>query len=337
MKYSINTMAHELDCLAPDFIILRDQLVDAATGVVRGWPDLDEVLVLGAGDSHHAALACGLAFGETPGLSYRALSARDFIGYGAHQAGQTRARLVIGVSASGGNPSAAEGLRLARAAGDRTLAVTLDSRSSTATAADDVLTASLANLGLSPGIRTYQFSLIALLAVAAAIAAARDPLAGRRVNLLSSGDLAAVIAEVRQTKDHSARELAESLYGISPLVFAGNGPALGTAKHAAAKVVEASGIFAIGVDPEDWWHVHRFATPTHSPLILIGSGRRSFDGALPIWDRAAALGRPVVLITAGDNASELPEHLTPLVDHVTPTMLALHLARRSGRWPFEPL
>ncbi len=76
---------------------------------------------------------------------------------------------------------------------------------------------------------------------------------------------------------------------------------------------------------------------THSPLILIGSGRRSFDGALPIWDRAAALGRPVVLITAGDNASELPEHLTPLVDHVTPTMLALHLARRSGRWPFEPL
>ncbi len=140
----------------PDFIILRDQLVDAATGVVRGWPDLDEVLVLGAGDSHHAALACGLAFGETPGLSYRALSARDFIGYGAHQAGQTRARLVIGVSASGGNPSAAEGLRLARAAGDRTLAVTLDSRSSTATAADDVLTASLANLGLSPGIRTYQ-------------------------------------------------------------------------------------------------------------------------------------------------------------------------------------
>ncbi len=80
------------------------------------------------------------------------------------------------------------------------------------------------------------------------------------MNLLSSGDLAAVIAEVRQTKDHSARELAESLYGISPLVFAGNGPALGTAKHAAAKVVEASGIFAIGVDPEDWWHVHRFAT-----------------------------------------------------------------------------
>ncbi|MEV0381267.1 hypothetical protein [Nonomuraea sp. NPDC050643] len=91
-------------------------------------------------------------------------------------------------------------------------------------------------------------------------------------------DLAARVAEAPVTM----------MLGPGP----GPGPGYGSARYAAAKVIEAAGVYAAGQDLEEWEHVETLAGPPGTPTFVIAApGRRQ---AIAVAARARARGRLVV-------------------------------------------
>jgi len=67
------------------------------------------------------------------------------------------------------------------------------------------------------------------------------------------------------------------------MVMVGSGPSYGTALFSAAKMIEAAGIFVLGQDVEEWWHVERFAYPIAMPVFVIAPPGRSYWRAGETW------------------------------------------------------
>lgn len=111
----------------------------------------------------------------------------------------------------------------------------------------------LPDLRRSPGIRTYQASVLGLLLAAIRLGEARGLGAGQlREELAGLAD--AVDATAARVRDR-CRETAQLLVGSLVLTFTGSGPSYGTAQFSAAKMTEGAGVFAAGQDLEEWCHV----------------------------------------------------------------------------------
>ncbi|MEU6173854.1 SIS domain-containing protein [Streptantibioticus parmotrematis] len=311
----------------------------AARGVRR-------VVLTGNGDSYHAARAAELAFESVGGLTCEPLSAQRFLDYGAAgPGGDGRDTLVVGISASGGSKAVTRALEEAGRRGSPTVAVTVAEGSAVTRAADVAVIAPTGPRQASPGIVTYQATLAALLVVAVRLGT--EPPAAKPLldELRAAADAVAATARASQ---EPCRELAEELAaGPGPLVVTGTGPQAGTAKYAAAKVVEACGLPAFAQDLEEWWHVERFALPGDGPLLVLAPPGRSHARAAELVSRAAQIGRRVVAVARPDDPAvgaahrvlpthgELREEWNPLVDHVFAGLTGAALADALGRVPFS--
>ena len=79
----------------------------------------------------------------------------------------------------------------------------------------------------------------------------------------------------------AACDLAEVIADAPVMIMVGSGPSYGTALFSAAKIIEASGVFAVGQDLEEWSHVERYAYPDDMPIFVIappGRSHRRDDG-----------------------------------------------------------
>ncbi|MHC8421390.1 SIS domain-containing protein [Streptomyces sp. NB004] len=275
----------------------------AALVSAADWGAADSVHLVGDGDSYYAAVSAELAFRSLAGVDCAATPALGFLEYEAPWLGSRSGggrRLVVGVSASGFTPRVVEALARAGRQGAATLAVTGVPDSPLARAADHTLPVRLAGGEPSPGIRTYQASLLALLLLAVRLGEARRH--------HTRDDRDAMEGEIAALRDGVARTVAglgdacgrvAELVGDGPVVvMVGSGPALGTAQYGAAKLIEGAGVFARGQDLEEWNHVERFAGPYDMPLFVLappgrshalgGGGRRPGDGAREAGDRRGA-------------------------------------------------
>ena len=132
------------------------------------------------------------------------------------------------------------------------------------------------------------------------------------------------------------------------LVMVVSGPSYGTALFSAAKVVEAAGIFALGQDLEEWWHVERVAYPVDMPVFVIAPPGRSHWRAGDLAATARALGRRVIAVTHKDDTEvtrhahavlpvqgEVREEFSPLLYHLFAGYVASYVAERLGRLLFQ--
>lgn len=309
---------------------------------------LQRTYTTGNGDSYYAALACELAFEHLGGLSNEPSSAQRYLEYEPDAEPSTA--LTIGISASGGTEHVARSLARARERGQATLAITGAPGSPVARAAEQTLAVTIPDIGRSPGIRTYQASLLGLLLLAIRLGELRGGLsAGEgealREEIAGLGDvLAATVAACHEPARGAARTFKEEPL----LLFLGAGPGYGTARFAAAKVVEASGLFAAGQELEEWWHVERFAYPEQMVTVLIAPPGRSHEAAVELAAGAHSLGRRLVaVVQEGDEAisshaeivfpvvGEVREAFSPLVYHCFASAFACYLAQELGRAPFR--
>jgi glucosamine--fructose-6-phosphate aminotransferase (isomerizing) len=280
------------------------------------------------------------------------LSALPFSEYTAPfmpNAGQGRS-LVIAVSASGGTERVVQAIEAANVHGAVTVAVTGSPGSPVTQVADRTLTVELANLESSPGIRTYQASLLALLLIAIHAGETRghqrqlQPDALRR-EIIELAD--GIEATTRVIKDR-CREAAALIADAPVMVMAGSGPNYGTALFSAAKMIEAAGVFAMGQDLEEWRHVERLAYPDDMPTVVIAPPGRSHSHAALVAAQARDLGRRVITVTVdGDTdvarhaqavllvRAEMREEFTPLLYHLFANYLAAFVAQQLGRGPFQ--
>ncbi|GGZ70908.1 SIS domain-containing protein [Streptomyces echinoruber] len=307
------------------------------------------VCLVGDGDSYHAGCAAETAFETLAGLPCEPQPAQRFLGYHLDVVPEgPRDTLVVAVSSSGRTERVLQAVERARARGITTVAVTGRPASPLARAADAHIDVSLTDLERSPGIRTYQASLLGLLLLAVRLGTERhgeDRSRGLRAELTA---LAEPLAATAQALKEPCVELGRALSDAPVIAVAGTGPGEGTAQYAAAKLVEGAGVMACGRDLEEWWHVERFAAPLDMPLVVLAPPGRAQERAADLAIRAAALGRRVAVVApAGDalrfgpDVTVLPvrgetrEPFSPLLYHVFAGHLAFGLAQNLGRRPFQ--
>ncbi|GLZ15417.1 glucosamine-6-phosphate deaminase [Actinomadura sp. NBRC 104425] len=339
-------MVRQVEALAEDIRASAGRFGERACGLLdpAQWAQVERVFLTGDGDSYHAACAAEMAFESIGGVACEPLSAMRFAHYAAEwmrPAAPGRV-LVVAISASGGTQRVIEALHAARRYGALTVAVTGTPGSPVTQVADRTLLVDLPDGEPSPGIRTYQASLLGLLSIA--------PRLGRDAGVAHEEPavLADQVDATAKTLKEECRRVAGLVADAPAMVMLGSGPSYGTALFAAAKMVEGASVFAVGQDLEEWSHVERFAYPDDMPVFVIAPPGRSHDLAAGVAARARGLGRRVIAVTGrGDTAvarhalAALPVHgqvreeFSPLLYHLFAGYVACFVAQRLGRLPFQ--
>ena len=316
------------------------------------WQAVKKVYLTGDGDSYHASCAAEMAFEVIADVACEPLSAQRFLDYGAAwmrpvAPSQT---LVIATSASGGTERVVQAIERAKEHGALAVALTGTPNSAVTQVADRSVVVELPHKERSPGIRTYQASLVGMLLVAMQLGErqgryAQEEADRRRQELVA---LAEVVDATTNAIRAGCREVADLIAASPVVVMLGSGPSYGTALYSAAKLVEAAGVFALGQDLEEWWHVERFAYPLDMPVFIIAPPGRSHWRAESVAATARGLGRRVIAVTHKDDTQvarhahmvlpvhgEVHEEFSPLLYHLFASYVAAHVAERLGRCPFQ--
>lgn len=341
-----------------DFPRLMREHLTPFDRLVRGvltpleYLSIRRVVLTGDGDSFHASHAAELAFESIAGIACEPQSAQRFLDYGVEwlPASSPNGNLVVGISASGGTRRVAQCLERARQRQALTLALTGTPDSPVAAAAERHLVVELPDMGRSPGLRTYTANLLGLYLLAIRIGEIKDRYHQDAANAMRRelATLSPVMAATIAAAEGPARAAADAFSDAPVMAFVGSGPSYGTALFAAAKVIEAAGVLAVGQDLEEWSHVERFAYPRDMPTVVVAPPGRSHGRAVELARMAKGLGRRVAAIVRdGDDevarhadwvlpvVGEVREEFTPLVYHIGADLFASFLAERLGRQPFQ--
>ncbi|ARF53276.1 hypothetical protein B1H19_03045 [Streptomyces gilvosporeus] len=346
-------MFDQTAALADDLTEQSPRFALQASGLLsqEEWASVDRVYLTGSGDSYHASCAAEMAFESLAGVPCEPLSSLRFLEYGTDGMSAVGGNnLVIATSASGGTRRVLQCAERARHHGVRTVALTGVADSPLTRTCDRSMVIDVPRLERSPGIRTHQASLVGLLMIAIRLGEARGMYASAAANALR-GELSALAGPMNATVDairERCRQVAHLISDAPVVVMIGAGPGLGTALFGAAKIVEASAVFAMGQDLEEWCHVERFADPIDTPLFLLSCPGRAHSLAGAVAARATALGRQVIAVVPAEDTVVTPyahtvlpvygttrEEFSPLLYGLFAPYTAAFLAERLGRLPFR--
>ena len=316
------------------------------------WKAVKKVYLTGDGDSYHASCAAEMAFQAIADVACEPLSAQRFLDYGAAwmRPAAPPQTLVIATSASGGTERVVQAIERAKEYGALTVALTGTPNSAVTQVADRGVVVELPHKERSPGIRTYQASLVGMLLVAMQLGErqgrhAQEETGRLRQELIALADVVDATTNAIQA---GCREVAELIAASPIVVMLVSGPSYDPALCSAAKLVEAAGVFTMGQDLEEWWHVERFAYPVDMPVFVIAPPGRSHWRAQSVAATARGLGRRVIAVTHKDDTEvtrhahmvlpvqgEVREEFSPLLYHLFASYVAAHVAERLGRSPFQ--
>ena len=316
------------------------------------WRSVKKVYLTGDGDSYHASCAAEMAFEAIADVSCEPISAQRFVDYGAAWLRQVAPRqtLVIATSASGGTQRVVQAIESAKEHGALTVALTGIPKSAVTQVADRSIVVELPQKERSPGIRTYQASLLGMLLVAIQLGEMQSKCNQEEANLVRQelAALADVVDATTEAIKGRCREVADMIADTPTMVMLGSGPSYGTALYSAAKMIEAAGIFAMGQDLEEWWHVERFAYPVDMPVFVIAPPGRSHWRASDLAATARGLGRRIIAVTHTDDTEvsrhahvvlpvqgKVREEFSPLVYHLFASYVAAAVAERLERSLFQ--
>ena len=297
-------------------------------------PEIDEVILCGCGDSHHAARNLEFAIALSTGRRVRSAPAMEASRYLVPTIRPTAEKtLVIGISASGEVARTLEAIELATAMGALTLAITGSAESRLARTARMSLSLSTPTMPVGPGLLNYLASLLMGFSVVLALTPAP------RQKELERGleQIPDVLREWRGRQIELGEEAAKT-YSEGAVIFLGTGPAYGSALFSAAKLIEAVGVQAWGQDVEEWTHLEFFCEPSSMPTWLLSSKGRSSGRESEVETAAKTIGRQFYLSTwvgCNDWSPFVREALAPLGLWVGPVAFASRLAFLMDEEPFR--
>jgi len=326
---------------------LTQQAALAAAYLGRAWPETVEqvratpsswrasvrrIILCGCGDSHCAARGAEYGVGLWSGLPVRSAEAMQASRYLLDDAGPEL--LVIGISSSGEVARTVEVLEAAHRARARTLAITASPESTLAGVAEAVLLLTLPEFPFGPGLLSYLGAIQACLAVGWGFAPgpAADRLAARM------GDLPERVESDREPQAAAAEAFADEVGVEASGVVLGSGPCRGAAEFAAAKVLEACGLFYRAQDVEEWAHLEYFVASPPMPTWLLSADGRSRSREVEVEAAARAVGRRLHVTRWGGAkgwSREEREALSPLALWAGPAAFAQRLMMRRREVPFR--
>jgi len=300
---------------------------------------VDLVRLVGHGSSDNAASYGVYAFGLLPGWT----ALRDSISLAVYYEAETQfeGSCVVGLSQSGQTPDVVAYVERARARGAFTVAVTNETGSPLAEAADVVLPLAAGPEQAIAATKTYtaQVAALALLAGYTAEFGERIAEGIEQVTELVSESLPAL--------ERRLSEVAVALAFVGRMFVIGRGPEFATAREISLKLLETCRVAAAPLTATDLAHGPVAALDGLFPVWTIASD----DPLLPAVQEAAARAHAAgaMLLVSGTGAAAIPDGdyyvpvpkpglslLTPLLSVVPGQVLAWALARAKGLDPDRP-
>jgi glucosamine--fructose-6-phosphate aminotransferase (isomerizing) len=329
-------------------ILLNPKLDEGSLNLKR----INTVYAIGDGDSLYAAQAVSYGFKTIAKVNYIPLPAFEFLYYVLPYLGSKPGAsvLLIGISASGGSLMVIKAIQECRLTypGIKTIGIYGKEDSLLAKEAEYLESVQLEELGRTPGIRTYAASLAGLFSIACSI--------GEAKNIKSDPDRNGIARFVKDTGPSVEKTIeAANIKGADlanladgPFISCiGTGPDQGSASFSGAKIVEASGVYAVGQDLEEWNHVESFAYPLDTAMIVFANPGPAFKRAASLIHAGKALGHRMIVVnpeeihdfdTVADAVIPVfgPYHplLSPFTHYLPGTVLAYYLAKKLNRAMF---
>jgi sugar/nucleoside kinase (ribokinase family)/fructoselysine-6-P-deglycase FrlB-like protein len=337
-RYAIKWMGEEIRLgprvIADQFAALNEPLGQLAASLVESG--VDNLYMVGCGDSAFAGAAASLAFVKDAGIAAEGVHALDMARYRVRYLPANSAVLCISYSGEVGRTI--EAAAQARALGHRVIALTGHDSSPLTAEASDVVTLTVPSLGSTPGTISFQAMLVALFTLALQWSAARGrPIAAARAALERASELTAVT--VAGCEEPAAR-LAERLRDRPAITYVGAGPNEAMARFGAAKLFEGPQMRGAATNVEEWAHGEYFISGDGEPVVVVAPGGAASDRVGEILAELAFINADVTVVSDKPApgranllplAPGLPEEFSPLLAAVPLSLLAFHLARLRGK------
>lgn len=264
--------------------------------------DIDRIFITGCGDSFYAGLSTKLVLRKWTGCTVEVASSLSAGRYEFPTIPNVSSKsdLFIGISVSGGVSRTIEAIRIANEVGGQTLAITGNEDSDLAKASDLVVNSKIEDFVPSPGVRTYQASMLMLLLIGLRIASVKKSLSESEIAAIKQEllDAADILQATIEDNEPKAQALAETLKDEKLFHFVSHGPNLGTAYFSSAKLVEAAGVASNPQDTEEWAHIEHYEDVKAAiPTFIISPGYRTHGLAKEFVVHMNRLGRFVIAIT----------------------------------------
>ena len=313
-----------------EFARVAEAAAKHGTGIIR---------MVGHGSSDNAASFGVYAFGLLPGLTAARDSISLLVYYGAKV--DLRGSVVVALSQSGQTPDVLEYVERARQGGAFTIAVTNESESELARAAEAVLPLSAGAELAVAATKTYSNQLAALALLAGCLAGRCDELAG----LLE--EVADQIEDQIPEFERLARSFSIPFTAVARMFVIGRGPEFATAREIALKLLETCQIAAEPLTATDLAHGPVAALDPLFPVWAIASEDETLGVVVDATVRARQAGATVV--ASGTAAEALADAqylvpvpkprlplLSPLLSVVPGQLFAGAVARAKGLDPDKP-
>jgi len=274
------------------------------------------------GSSDNAALYAKYLFGVRNGALV-ALAAPSLFTHYAHPP-SLEGQCVVGISQSGESPDVIAVVEEARRQGTLTVAITNESRSRLAQAAELVMEMRAGPELSVPASKTYMASLLGLALISQAMHPDRS----------FEAALAAVPDAIRRAlaREGDLESLVKPLMGPRAVVL-GRGFNFSTAEEIALKLSETSYVLARAWSIADFEHGPIAIVEAGLPVLVIDGGGKVARDLESVATRLEGKGCHVLHLV---DQSGLPEELTPITLAVLGQLLAHHVAVARGMDPDRP-
>lgn len=318
--------------------------------------EIKQIFVTGCGDSFCAGFSARQILEEFSQIPVYAIPAMELARYYPCRLteDQLSYTLVLGISNSGRVPRVAEAVTRLRQYGATTVALTANSTSPLADAAQYQLSTESPSFPSSPGVRGYVTAIVTLALIGIGMGAARNHVSQdtaaryERDILLLFDDLEQMLPNYDQT----AIQMAEAYSKATSFEFCGTGHGYGSALFAREKMYEAAGVPSTVYDSEEWFHSFKFLRDLDGVPLMVFGDQRDFGQSRTeeMLERLQKMERAYGLISDSPSVNAaycflLPKieahFLLPLVEFAPSALLAAHSSsvRRElysrgfqGRW-----
>lgn len=306
-KYS-NPMSRQVMSL-PELIETQYEDLEPKTRKVLSFQEIfniQRIVLTGCGDSYAAAMATKHAFEMLTGIPTEVVTALELGRFYCkrHLGVDCRNPLVIAVSNSGTGARVAEAVQRARKHGCFVLGVTGNENSPLGVNSDKILKLDIPPFEGAPGTRSYLVSVMSLLLLAIRFGEVRlnytmDQAMAYREDIKRQGkELEKLLPQMEET----CAKVAEEWKDFPCYDFIGAGFDYASAWFGHAKILEATGKFAMHINTEEWFHLNFFARDAREmgTVVVANTTNPAHSRSKELVKYANVLHRPLVVVTDGD-------------------------------------
>ena len=264
---------------------------------------LQNIILIGCGDSYCAALTAKSAFERLTRLPILVMNPIDLARYYPSHllAPSPNNPCIVALSNSGQAIRVIEAVERCSEQGSLTIAVTGDKRSPLAESSDKVVEMVLKAAEPTPGIRSYAAMMVTLYLLAIRIGEVKLNYTMDNANTYRDA-----ILRTSQTMDESFDETDTKCFEIASAFkdsvyfeFLGSGPDFAAAWYGHEKIYEAVGRPATYTDAETWFHVNFFNREFRNTLSVLTADTRNLahSRAVELAAKMDAMGQRLVVVS----------------------------------------